>query len=80
MENEVRRCPICGKQLLKRQKYFCSYECRAAGTLRGLDGKEIERRRKRMKSTTWEEVLNGMKETGMQYGEYVTKYCREDYE
>lgn len=81
IEPVVRYCAVCGQRLRTGQKLFCSHDClrtyhaRKREEAREELERSAEKNEQKMKAyASWPEILQGMKETGLQYGEYVTKY------
>ena len=75
----VPRCIYCGNPLPPRRIVYCSEACRQKwehATTRSLANEEAakkEAKKKAKKAMTWKQILKGMEETGLQYGEYVAK-------
>lgn len=76
-------CLCCGQPIPKGRIVFCSDRCAsewqsslAKQREREQKAEQAEReaKKKRSKTMTMEQVLKGMEETGMQYGEYVARY------
>lgn len=83
-QQELKACPVCGKTFRDNRRTYCSAECMREAT-RERDRERMKspyveafnlKKEKKVvkKSLTWDEVIKGMKETGLQYGEYVTRY------
>ena len=76
----VPRCIYCGNPLPPRRIVYCSEACRQKwehATTRSLANEEAakkEAKKKAKKAMTWKQILKGMAETGLQYGEYVARY------
>lgn len=77
----VPSCICCGKPLPPRRIIYCSEVCRRqwehAATRSLTNEKEAEKKeakKKQKKAMTWDQIIKGMEETGMQYGEYVARY------
>lgn len=75
----VPRCIYCGNPLPPRRIVYCSEACRQKwehATTRSLANEEAEKKeakKKAKKAMTWKQILKGMEETGLQYGEYVAR-------
>lgn len=81
-------CPICGKVFYNNLRKYCSYDCTriSVGNVKrkkynntpyieafGLK-KPTEPKTKRL---SWADVIKGMEETGLSYGEYIARYDNE---
>lgn len=71
-------CIYCGKPIPPRRVIFCSDECAhlyndVSPTTEAEEEKKKEAKKKKKKPMTWEQIIRGMEDTGMQYGEYVAK-------
>lgn len=78
---ERKVCPNCGKVFYNNRKVYCSHDCmKIASRKEQMDSyrkvravtKKIER-----PNLSWNDVIRGMKETGLQYGEYIARYDNE---
>lgn len=66
-------CPVCGAELGLYKKVYCSRKCREAA-IRETWSKPKREAAKKQKGLSWDEVIKGMKETGLSYAEYIKRY------
>lgn len=90
VEPAKRYCAVCGQTLRSGQTKFCSHDCLRtyhtrvkeartnAAEQAKLDKSAEKIAQKKRASQSWGEVLKGMEETGLSYGQYVarTEYGR----
>ena len=65
------RCRVCGAPLSIYKRYYCSQKCRERAR------RKIWKKPEKVygnQGLSWDEVIQGMKETGLQYGDYVARY------
>lgn len=76
----IPRCIWCNEPLPKGRKVYCSDRCRdkwEAASVKSIaneTARQKEAKKKQKKAMTWDQIIKGMEETGMQYGEYVARY------
>lgn len=75
----MKTCKWCDKPLRKGERYFCCASCKAQWNKqmrfsRGNRGAFAERVRDRKPDVTIDDVVEGMEETGLQYGEFVRRF------
>jgi len=87
--SEQGHCLICGNPLNHKQVAFCCKKCSQIAYERKKRDEEREekkqlkeeaakRKLRKKPKVTFNMVLQGMKETGLSYGEYVARYVKED--
>lgn len=78
-----RRCPVCGNLMSNTRRKFCSDRCshyfgrakyNAKERMVGPDMPTPRDVPKKLKGQSMEQVIEGMVRTGLQYGDYVSKY------
>ena len=78
-----RICPICGSVMSPTRRKYCSDKCaryfgrakyNAKERMEGPDKPVPRDAPKKLKGQSMEQVIKGMVRTGLQYGDYVSKY------
>lgn len=70
-------CICCGQPIPKGRIIFCSDRCSRiweSSPYHEQTEAKKEAKKKRPKAMTWKQIMKGMAETGLQYGEYVARY------
>lgn len=63
-------CLYCGKELPPKKSVFCSERCSRLYH----ESKPKAEIKPKLNAASMSEILKGMEETGLQYGEYVARY------